>query len=303
MLRENLMTDLARAMASTRAQEKAPKPRRMNWTDLLVMLGLIMFGALTIFPFYFLVTTSIKNSAEAWQIPITWFPQSFTLEHFAKAVDLGFPRALLNGLIYAGVGTFLAVVVSAMIGFVIVKFPSRLGDFLFWVILSSTLMPLATYVVTLVGLMAWITRVTGIPMLNTFWGLILPRVVYAFGVFFMRQAMMSVPNELLDSAKVDSASTWRQFWQISLPIVRPQITTLAILIFMALYGEFLWPLVATSSAEMQVLSVWLAGRTAEYGVNPGLIAASAFLVIAPITVIYIWGQRYIVEGIGLQGFN
>jgi multiple sugar transport system permease protein len=76
-----------------------------------------------------------------------------------------------------------------------------------------------------------------------------------------------------------------------------------VLIFMGLYGEFLWPLVATSSNEMQVLSVWLAGRTQGYGVNPGLMAASATLVVLPMVVVYIAGQRYIVQGIGLQGFR
>lgn len=297
------MTELTETLGSARVGSKSQKPRPVHWSDLLAYLGLFVFGAVTVLPFYFLVTTSIKLPSEAWRVPITWIPQSFTIEHYVVALELGFPRALLNGMVYACVGTFLAVLVSAMIGFVIIKYPSKMGNFLFWVILSSTLMPLATYVVTLVGVMAWITRMSGIPMLNTYWGLILPRIVYAFGVFFMRQAMLSVPNELLDSAKVDGASTWRQFWQISLPIVRPQLTTLAILIFMSLYGEFLWPLVATSSADMQVLSVWLAGRTSGYGVNPGLMAASALLVIVPMAVVYVFGQRYIVEGIALQGFR
>lgn len=293
----------SQAMTKMQAREIRAPLRSIPIDNFPVLIGLVLFGLVTVFPFYFLLTTSIKAPEETWRIPITWIPQSFSLEHYIIAIGFGFPRVLLNGLVYAGVGTFLAVYVSALIGFVIVKFPSKMGDFLFWVILSSTLMPLATYVVTLVGLLAKITQVTGIPMLNTYWGLILPRIVYAFGVFLMRQAMLTMPDELLDSAKVDGASTWRQFWQITLPIVKPHTTTLAILIFMGLYGEFLWPLVATSSNEMQVLSVWLAGRTAGYGVNPGLTAASATLVIIPMAILYLFGQRYIVEGIGLQGFK
>lgn len=269
----------------------------------VVLLTVFVFGLITVFPFYFLLTTSFKSAEEARAIPITWVPHSVSLEHYREAIGTGFPRALFNGLIYAGVGTFLAVYVSALIGFVLVKFPSKVGDILFWMIQASTLMPLATYIVTLVGLEARITKFTGIPMLNTFWGLILPRVVYAFGIFMMRQAMFSVPNELLDSGRVDGASTWRLFWQITLPVVRPQTTTLIILIFMGLYGEFLWPLVATSSTDMQVLSVWLAGRTAGYGVNPGLMAASSMLVVTPMVLVYIFGQRHIIEGIGLQGFR
>jgi len=297
------MMDQPQTMTEIQTTRTGFRLRSTQTTHFVVFLGLFVFGLLTVFPFYFLLTNSIKNPAEAWSIPITWIPQSFTLENYSKAMGLGFPQALLNGFIYAGVGTFLAVNVSALIGFVVVKFPSKMGNFLFWVILSSTLMPLATYIVTLVGLLARITKVTGIPMLNTYWGLILPRIVYAFGVFLMRQAMLAVPNELLDSAKVDGASTWRQFWQITMPIVKPQTITLTILIFMGLYGEFLWPLVATSSNNMQVLSVWLAGRTSGYGVNPALMAASATLVVLPMTIIYLFGQRYIIEGIGLQGFK
>lgn len=270
---------------------------------ILLSLGLLIFGIFTFLPFYFLLTTSIKSPSEAARVPFTWVPQSFTLEHFGNAIGIGFPRAVTNGLIYAIVGTLLAVVISALIGFVIVKYPSAFGNFLFWAIIASTLMPLASYVVTMVGLLSRITQLTGIPMLNTFGGLILPRIVYAFGVFMMRQAMLSVPDELLDAAKVDGAGHFRLFWQIALPVVRPQVITLAVLIFMGLYGEFLWPLVATNSADMQVTSVWLATRTAEFGVNPGLLAASSLLVIIPMIIIFVFGQRYITSGLGLTGFK
>src|SRR5258706_9700793 len=112
----------------------------------------------------------------------------------------------------------------------------------------------------------------------TFGGLICARIVYAFGVFMMRQAMWAVPDELLDAAVVDGANPPRLFWQVALPVVRPQAVTLALLIFITLYGEFLWPLVATNSNDMQVTSVWLATQTSGYGVNPGLVAASSLLV-------------------------
>jgi multiple sugar transport system permease protein len=275
----------------------------MRTSRILLSLGLLVFGTFTFLPFYFLLTTSIKSPSEASRVPFTWIPQSFTLEHFGSAIGIGFPRAVANGLIYAIVGTFLAVVISALIGFVIVKYPSFFGNLLFWTIIASTLMPLASYVVTLVGLLSRITQLTGIPMLNTFGGLILPRIVYAFGVFMMRQAMLSVPDELLDAAKVDGAGSFRLFWQIALPVVRPQVITLAVLIFMGLYGEFLWPLVATNSADMQVVSVWLATRTAEFGVNPGLLAASSLLVLIPMLIIFLFGQRYITSGLGLTGFK
>ena len=270
---------------------------------LLLYFILVIFGLFSFLPFYFLLTTSIKVAPEAARVPLTMVPQSFSLEHFEQVLKIGFPRAMANGLLYAGIGTLLAVVVSGLIGYVVVKHRSTLGNILFWGIVASSLMPLASYVVTMVGLMARITNLTGIPMLDTFQGLLLPRIVYAFGVFLMRQAMLSVPDELLDAARVDGAGFLRQFWQIAMPVVRPQTITLSILIFMGLYGEFLWPLVATSSAEMQVASVWLAGRASGYGVNPGLLSAASLLIIAPMLVIFLAGQRYITSGLGLTGFK
>ncbi len=277
--------------------------QQRSTTRLLLFFALFVFGLFSFLPFYFLLTTSIKEAAEANRVPLTFIPQSFSLEHFESVLNEGAPRAMANGLFYAGVGTLLAVIVSALIGYVVVKHRSKVGDILFWTIVASSLMPLASYIVTLVGLLARITNITGIPMLNTFQGLLLPRIVYAFGVFLMRQAMLSVPDELLDAAKVDGAGFMRTFWQIALPVVRPQTITLAILIFMGLYGEFLWPLVATSSNEMRVASVWLAGRAFGYGVNPGLLSAGALLIIAPMLIIFLAGQRYITAGLGMTGFK
>jgi multiple sugar transport system permease protein len=276
---------------------------RIQGSRVTIFVILLLFGLVTFLPFYFLAETSIKSPSEATRIPLTWFPQSFTLQNFQEAIGIGFPRAVANGLIYAVVGTVLAVFISALIGFVIVKHPSVFGNILFWSIIASTLMPLASYVVTLVGLLSRITQLTHIPMIDTYWGLIIPRIVYAFGVFMMRQTMLSVPDELLDAARADGAGTFRQFWQIALPIVRPQTITLSMLIFMGLYGEFLWPLVATKSSEMQVTSVWLAVQTSAFGVNPGLISAASILVIIPMLVIFLLGQRYITSGLGLTGFR
>ncbi len=272
-------------------------------TRILLFVVLFIFGLFSFLPFYFLLTTSVKEAGEANRVPVTFIPQSFSLEHYINVLNIGFPRAMANGLFYAGVGTVLAVIVSALIGYVVVKHRSTVGNILFWTIVASSLMPLASYIVTMVGLLARITNITGIPMLDTFQGLLLPRIVYAFGVFLMRQAMLAVPDELLDAAKVDGAGFLRSFWQIALPVVRPQTITLAILIFMGLYGEFLWPLVATSSLEMQVASVWLAGRSFGYGANPGLLSAGALLIIAPMLIIFLAGQRYITAGLGLTGFK
>jgi ABC-type glycerol-3-phosphate transport system permease component len=283
--------------------QKKPTNVASRVPTLLGYLGVVVFGLFVLVPFYFVVTTSFKTSAEATRYPIAWIPTIWTLDHYRIALQQGFPRALINAFIYAGIGTFLAVYVSALIGFVVVKFPSKIGSFLFWMIVASSLIPLVTYVITMVGVQATITKLTHVPMLNTYWGLIMPRVVYAFGVFMMRQAMLGVPSELLESARMDGASTWLQFRKIALAEVTPQTATLAVLIFMTLYGEFLWPLVATSTNNMQVLSVWIATHTSSYSVNPADMAAMSLLVMLPVAIMFLFGQRYIVQGVSLTGFK
>ncbi|MCY3718685.1 MAG: carbohydrate ABC transporter permease [Anaerolineaceae bacterium] len=298
MASQDVLTPPDEIVASTWAGE-----RQGGGTRILLFIALCILGLFSFLPFYFLLTTSIKEAAEANRVPLTFIPQSFSLEHFEFVINEGAPRAMANGLFYAGVGTVLAVVVSALIGYVVVKHRSIVGNILFWTIVASSLMPLASYIVTMVTLLQRITNITGVPMLDTFQGLLLPRIVYAFGVFLMRQAMLAVPDELLDAARVDGAGFLRSFWQIALPVVRPQTITLAILIFMGLFGEFLWPLVATSTREMQVASVWLASRSFGYGVNPGVLSAGALLVIFPMLIVFLLGQRYITAGLGMTGFR
>ena len=153
------------AVATRPASQTGPFQRLPTLAGYIIIL---IFGLLILVPFYFVITTSFKTTAEATRIPIAWIPTKWTLEHYRLALQAGFPRALVNGLIYAGVGTFLAVYVSALIGFVVVKFPSKMGDFLFWMIMASCLIPLVTYVITMVGVEARITKITGVPLLNTY---------------------------------------------------------------------------------------------------------------------------------------
>ena len=119
--------------ASSLAARTAPRRRkRISPGRLVGFAGIIVFGLVIVVPFFFMLTTSIKSASEAWRVPITWTPQSFTLDHYRYAIQEGFFRALLNGAIYAGLGTILVVYASALLGFVIVKLPSKFGNFFFW---------------------------------------------------------------------------------------------------------------------------------------------------------------------------
>jgi ABC-type glycerol-3-phosphate transport system permease component len=270
---------------------------------ILTHLVLAVVGAMFLLPFYWMITASIKTSAELNRMPPTWLPHSFTLEHYPQALTLEFGRYFLNSFIYATATTIIVAVSSTLLGFVLAKFPSRLGEIFFVAILASMAVPFNIYVLPLFMLLFRIQKATAVPMLNTYWGMVFPWLVYPFGTFLMRQAMLSVPNELLDAARIDGSSTLRTFWQIVLPLVRPNVAALCIFVFIWRYDEILWPLVVATESKMYPISVGLAEFIGEYFVEYGQFTAASVVAITPILVMYILLQRNIIRGIALTGMK
>mgnify|MGYP005840859179 FL=1 len=266
-----------------------------------VILGLV---ALIYFvPFYWVLTASIKESGELMRIPPTWWPHSLTFEHHVKVWTVKFARYFANSFIYAGGTTLVIIITSSLIGFVLVKFPSNLGSLLFGLIVATMMVPFATYLVPLHRLLVTIQKITKIPMINTYWGMMLPWLLYPFGIFLMRQAMFAVPDDLLDAAKIDGASTLRTYWQVALPLVSSNVIALAILAFIFRYNDLLWPLVVATSSKMYPMTLGLVEFIGTYFVEYGLFTAASVAVILPILILYLFLQRYILEGVALTGMK
>lgn len=264
---------------------------------------LAIVGLAFLVPFYWVVVSSVKPSAELRMVPPTWWPHGFTLEHHLGVWTPKFARYFLNSFVYAGGVTLVVVVTSSLIAFVLVKHPSGFGDVLFRVLVATMMVPFAIYVVPLHGLLLQIERLAHVPMLNTYWGMILPWVVYPFGIFLMRQAMMGVPDELIDAAKIDGASTLTIFWRVVAPLVRGHATTLAIFSFIFRYNDLLWPLVVARTDEMYPITLGLMEFVGEYFVEYGPFTAAATAAIVPVLLVYIFLQRHIIRGIALTGFK
>jgi multiple sugar transport system permease protein len=270
---------------------------------ILLYLVLLVLGVAFFLPFYWVVTASIKSSAELNRMPPTWWPHTFTLEHYPQVLNLEFGRYFLNSFIYATATTGIVAVTCTLLGFVLAKFPSRFGNIFFLVIIASMAVPFSMYVIPLFMLLLRVQKATGVPMLDTYWGMVIPWVVYPFGTFLMRQAMLSVPNELLDSAKIDGASTMRTFRQVVVPLVRSNLAALCIFVFVWRYDEILWPLVVAQSSKMYPISVGLVEFIGLYFVEYGQFTAASVVAIAPIFIIYLLLQRNIIQGIALTGMK
>ena len=263
----------------------------------LMLLVIILF---TILPFVWMLSSSFKGSEAIRKIPIRWIPEHPTLEGYERVFNMqgfSFARASLNSLVLSVACTIVAVGSAAMAAFVFAKLPFRGSNKLFGLYLATMMIP---GTVTMVPNYI-ILRTLG--LLDTYTGLILPSLANAFGVFLMRQSMMSVNDAYMESAYLDGASLYRIFFQIMLPMVLPTLSTMVLLSFMGSWNSYLWPLIVLTSTDKQTLQVVLGNMNGMYKNNEHVLMAGAVLTILPILVVYLVSQRYVDQGISLGGLK
>ena len=266
----------------------------------LFYLMLCVIIVVTILPFVWMVSSSFKGSEAIRTIPIRWIPEHPTLEGYRRVFNMqgfSFARASLNSLVLAIACTVVAVGSAAMAAFVFAKLPFRGSGKLFGLYLATMMIP---GTVTMVPNYI-ILRTLG--LLDTYTGLILPSLANAFGVFLMRQSMMSVNDAYMESAYLEGASLYRIFFQIMLPMVAPTLSTMVLLSFMGSWNSYLWPLIVLTSTDKQTLQVVLGNMNGMYKNNEHVLMAGAVLTILPILVVYLVSQRYVDQGISLGGLK
>jgi multiple sugar transport system permease protein len=281
--------------------------RSARWQRLftrILIYALLTAGSIIFFvPFYWVVIASLKTPAELQAIPPTWWPEMLTWANYPIVWRAEFARYFLNSFIYSGGTTVIVLITSSLIGYVIVKDSSRLGNIIFWFILAASMVPFVTYLLPLFNMLLRIQKLLGVPMINTYWGMIMPWIVFPFGVFLMRQAMFGIPSDLLDAARIDGATEIGIYWRVVLPLVRHNMAALAIIVFIFKYDDLLWPLVVAQRTEMYPVTVGLVEYVGQFFIEYHLYTTAAVLTIAPIFVIYLVLQRYIIEGIATQGLK
>jgi multiple sugar transport system permease protein/arabinosaccharide transport system permease protein len=202
-----------------------------------------------------------------------------------------FARWALNTAIVAGIGTALSVLLGSLAGFAFAKYNFRFKNLLFFLMLATLLIPFQVLLVPQFQIM----RV--LHWFNTYQGLIVPRAVTAFGIFLMRQYTLGVPNELLDSARVDGASEFGIWWRVVLPLVRPGLAILAILSFTALWNDFFWPLIVTTDPSMFVLNLGIFSLVGPYDFQYGILLSGTLLASVPILIVFLIFQRQFIAGL------
>ncbi len=263
-----------------------------------VMILLIVLALLVLVPVVWMVCSAFKTEREIISWPPTFFPKSFTLSNFTdvqKRIDI--LRYMLNSAIYAGGTTFLAVIVNSMAGYAYAfyNFKGKTGVFL--ITLATMMVPIQVIMVPLFLI------VFKMHMHDTYFGLIIPRVAVAGSIFLMRSAFSGIPHELAEAARIDGLSEWGIFWRIMIPQVKPAIITLIILSVNGSWNDLLWPMLITSSTEMRTLANGLALFVGQNTIEYGAAFAGAFISLIPMFVLYIFGQKYFVEGMASSGLK
>jgi multiple sugar transport system permease protein len=268
--------------------------------DALTYLVLLAGALLTLGPFALSFMTAFKSPLQFASEPALNPPNPVTLENFAALFsgDYSFvsPIAVTAQVVAAILVGQLAFSIMAAYAFAKLRFTGR--DALFWVYLATLMIPQVVIVIPLYTIMVQ----TGLR--NTFWALVLPFLFGSpYAVFLLREHFRSIPDDLIDAARIDGAGDWRILWQIVAPMSRGIIATLAIITVVSHWNNFMWPLIITTGRDWQVITVATANLQSQYNANWTLVMAATTVAMAPLLVVFAIFQRTIVNSISLTGFR
>lgn len=265
---------------------------------LAVYAVLVAIAIVMLFPFAWMIATSLTPDAQLFLTPPRLIPSPLQPENYGRIAE-AFPmgRFALNSLVVALVSTVLQVATSALAAYAFARFVFRGRDALFLIYLATLMVPLQVTIVPL------FIEMRALGFVDSYAGLILPGIASAFGTFLLRQAFLNLPRELEEAAFIDGAGHWTVFRRIVVPLSMPALATFGIFSFMASWNSFLWPLVVTSSQDLMTLPVGLSNLQGRYETEWNLVMAGATVSVIPILIVYIVAQRHVVRGVALSGLK
>ena len=267
----------------------------MKLAEATVLYGILfLFAILVGIPFLYMITGSFKTNGQLFTFPINLLapdPTYVNYERLLGGEEIPYLRQMVNSVIIAVSQSLLTLLFASMVGWGFAKYEFRGKTFLTIFLLFTFAIP---FQVTLVPLFQMIYR---LGLLDSFLGVILPGSVSAFGAFFMRQAMMSIPGELLDAGRIDGASEWGLFWRVGIPLSRGAISVLSVLVFLAAWNDYLWPLIVLRSPENFTYPLGLATLDGLYKIEYGMILGGAFIATLPIVLIFVAGRNQILDNL------
>jgi multiple sugar transport system permease protein len=271
---------------------------RFSWPVMLVYIALVFGAVVMLYPFAYMISTSLKSSAQVYIFPPRWIPTPIVWSNYVTAFGRLGIRPFLNSFLFTSAVVLGQGLVTTMGGYAFarLKFPFR--NALFIAYLGTLMVP---FVVVSIPLFVLIAR---LGWQDTYQGLILPILANgAFGTFLFRQFFMTVPEELGDAATVDGANQLDIFWRIYLPLSRPALVAYGVITALAAWNMYLWPLIVLQSDELKPVTLIIAQFSSSMNAQLNIMMAAVAIALLPMFVLYVLGQRFFVEGIAMTGLK
>ena len=263
---------------------------------ILVWTLLFIGGLMMISPLAFMFATSFKTADQVYDLRL--IPAAPTLANYISVLADGrFTRWFFNSMLVATIVTVSNCFFDSLVGYTLAKFEFRGRYFVFLAILSTLMIPTEMLVIP------WYLMSSQLGWLDSYWGIMFPGMMTAFGTFLMKQFFETVPNDFIEAARVDGLNEFQIWWKVALPLVTPALSALAIFTFLGNWTAFFWPLIVTTSAELYTLPVGLSSFAVEQSIQWEKIMTGASIATLPTLIIFLFLQRYIVRGVMLAGLK
>lgn len=281
--------------------------KKLSFYVLASVIAVIMLT-----PFIWSLLTSIKPNTEIFSMPLQWLPTTITFEHYIDAFEsVPFGRYMWNSAYLATVGVLLNLFFGSMSGYAFAKLDFVGKNFLFAILIGAMMIP---GVVVMIPQYIVLNHIPffggnnifgqgGYGLLNNHWAVILPGASGSFATFFMRQFFSSLPKEYMESARIDGCGEFKIFWKLYLPLTKPALATLAIFTFQAGWNSFLWPLIVLNDRSLYTVQIGLQAFSFDRQIAYGPLMAATIVIVLPVIALFIYFQRYFIEGANFSGIK
>lgn len=272
---------------------------RINYKKIIIYFFLILASIIMLFPFFWMLTGSLKTYNEITSNPIVWFPEVIQWSNYMEALEYApFDIFFYNTLIVCAANSLITLLTTILAAFAFARLEFRGKKILFTLLLATLMIPSQLLIIT-----NYKTVAVDMRLANTLAALIIPYTASAFYIYLLRQFFITIPDEFYYASKVDGCNDWMYLWRIMIPNTKNALITIFIFNWIASWNAFLWPLLVTNSVEKRVLAIGLKYFSNEAGTDYQLLMAAGTIVVLPLLILYIAARRYILEGVARGGIK
>ena len=265
-------------------------------TKIVTYTALIIGSIIMVFPFLWMILTSLKTQTESVRVPPTIFPAQLVFSNFTDAISsLPFMNMYINTILMIVFRVIFAVLFSSMAGYAFAKLNFKGKNILFGIVLMQMMLPSQIFIIPQYQMVA------KLGIANSIAALVFPGIVSAFGTFFLRQAYLGIPNEIAEAAYLDGCNQWQAFYKVMFPLTSSSVAALTVFTAVFAYSDLMWPLVVNSDLNMMTLSSGLATLRGQFSTNFPVLMAGSLLAMLPMVILYLFFQKQFIEGIAMTG--